>query len=274
MPVIEVNNTPVHYQELNRGAAETVVLVHGMMSNLSVFYFNIAPVLATRYHVVMYDLKGHGLSGKATTGYHLKAMAADLIALLDALHLQQVHLAGYSFGALIALQTAMLCPHRVQQLAVIEAPDPSDQHTLSNIASYSKSTLLELIAASSEAQGKPMSKRQLERNYSMYEFLLQQTSLKADMYGEKEFMLQQSLQHITHPTLLLYGTDSDCRRAGTHLQQHISQSELHWISGNHHIPVQQPELVATRLSQFLQQHHTAPIHFQPSQVQYQPQLRM
>src|SRR5882757_3928108 len=110
MPVIKVNNRDVHIQELNKGAAETVLLVHGMFSNLSVYYFNIAPILARHFHVVMYDLKSHGLSERTAEGYDLESMTDDLLNLLDSQGFDQVHLGGYSFGGLIALKMASRFP--------------------------------------------------------------------------------------------------------------------------------------------------------------------
>ncbi|MDF2478385.1 MAG: alpha/beta hydrolase, partial [Sphingobacterium sp.] len=92
MPIITVNNRKVHIQELNKGAEHTVVLIHGMFSNLSIYYFNIAPILAQHFHVVMYDLKSHGMSERVSEGYDLENMSSDLIALLDSLQLQNVHL--------------------------------------------------------------------------------------------------------------------------------------------------------------------------------------
>ncbi|RFM27231.1 alpha/beta fold hydrolase [Deminuibacter soli] len=265
MPVIKLtSNTTLHYQEMNRGAAETIVLIHGMMSNLSVFYFNIAPMLAQRYHVVLYDLKGHGLSSKCTWGYHLQGMAADLIQLLDALHLRQVHVAGYSYGALIALQTAVSYPERIQQLVAIEAPDPFEQQTLARIDAYSKSALLEQIAAAGKAQGKPMSKRQLERNYNLYHFLLKQTTLQQDMLAEKDFMQQPGIDRLLHNTLLLYGTDSPCASTGKQLLRKIPNAQLAWLAGDHHIPVQQPFQVGSSINSFLQPRENRIHHFQPS----------
>jgi esterase len=141
MPVINVETRAVHVQELNKGAAETVLLVHGMFSNLSVYYFNIAPILAKHFHVVMYDLKSHGMSEKIADGYDLNSMTDDLSALLDQLELSSVHLAGYSFGGLISLKMAARFPDKVKKLAVIEAPDPNDDKTRDIIDEYSREFL-------------------------------------------------------------------------------------------------------------------------------------
>jgi pimeloyl-ACP methyl ester carboxylesterase len=50
----------------------------------------------------MYDLKSHGMSERFLDGYDLENMSSDLMGLIDHLQLEKVHLAGYSFGGLIA----------------------------------------------------------------------------------------------------------------------------------------------------------------------------
>ena len=87
MPIIQINNRKTHILELNPEASETIVMVHGMFTNLSIFYFNIAPELAKKYHVVMYDLRSHGLSGKIDNGYDLETLSNDLMDLLRHLNL-------------------------------------------------------------------------------------------------------------------------------------------------------------------------------------------
>ncbi len=113
-------------------------MVHGMFSNLSVYYFNIAPALAGHFHVVLYDLKSHGMSERVAAGYGLDSMTDDLLALMDALQLDKVHLVGYSFGALISLKMAMRFPERIDKLVMIEGPDPADDKTRDIIDEYSR----------------------------------------------------------------------------------------------------------------------------------------
>lgn len=251
MPIITVNNRQVHIQELNRGAEQTVVLIHGMFSNLSIYYFNIAPVLAKHFHVVMYDLKSHGMSERFLDGYDLDNMSSDLIGLIDHLQLEKVHLVGYSFGGLIALKTALECPDRINQLVVMEAPDPQDEKARNIIDEYSKEFLEHYVANFTDTTKVQMGKRQMEKNHRMYEFLFNQTSIKADMIREKHFLGETEFSKLTAPTLLLYGTDSNCRPTGEWLQSQISQSELELIPGDHNIPIQEPQRIAETIAQFL-----------------------
>ncbi|AYZ13063.1 alpha/beta hydrolase [Chryseobacterium arthrosphaerae] len=251
MPIITVNNRQVHIQELNKGAEQTVVLIHGMFSNLSIYYFNIAPILAKHFHVVMYDLKSHGMSERFLDGYDLDNMSSDLIGLIDHLQLEKVHLAGYSFGGLIALKTALTYPERVNQLVVMEAPDPQDEKARNIIDEYSKEFLEHYVANFTDTTKVQMGKRQMEKNHRMYEFLFNQTSIKADMIKEKHFLAEADFNQLKASTLLLYGADSNCRPTGEWLQSQIGSSELELISGDHNIPIQEPQLIAETIAQFL-----------------------
>ena len=242
----------MHIQQLNTTATETVVLLHGMFSNLSVYYFQIAPILAQRYRVVMYDLKSHGLSEKAASGYSLQAMCDELLGLLDKLQLERVHIAGYSFGALITLQAVMQAPHRFQRVVAIEAPNPADDRTLQIIDNYDKDFLVSYIENFTDTTKSRMGKRQLEKNHRMYEYLFHETSIRQDMVHEHDYFSTAAFDQLVHPLLLLYGNSSDCLDAGKLLQERISGATLHTLKGNHNLPVQQPELTANIMSAFLQ----------------------
>lgn len=259
MPVITVNHKQVHIQELNKGAEQTVVLIHGMFSNLSIYYFNIAPVLAKKFHVVMYDLKSHGMSERFTDGYDLESMSSDLLALMDFLKLEKVHLAGYSFGGLIALKTALKAPDRVSRLVVMEAPDPQDEKARNIIDEYSKEFLEHYVANFTDTTKVQMGKRQMEKNHRMYEFLFEKTSIKADMIREKHFLSEANVSELEVPALLLYGSESNCRATGEWLQSQISRSELEFIPGDHNIPIQEPVQIAERIVHFLSQSLSKPL---------------
>jgi pimeloyl-ACP methyl ester carboxylesterase len=246
MPIIEVKGRKVHYQELNKGARQTVVLVHGMLGNLAVYYFRIAPLLAALFHVVLYDLKSHGLSEKVRDGYDLESMSDDLFGLMDVLGLRQVHLAGYSFGALIALKAAVRCPERIDGLVVIEGPDPSDEEPLRIMMEYSREAFDEWL----ETSGLAMGRRQLERHHQLYEFVFQRTTMQEDVQKEKEFFSGEEVVEIPHKTLLIYGKDSDCVTAGYLLARRMKDVRLLLVDGDHHVPVQSPDMVAGALLDF------------------------
>src|ERR1700709_2285355 len=91
MPDVVANGVRLHVQRLSspgmRDDAPVVVFLHGLvMDNLSSFYYTLAnPVAAAGADVVLYDLRGHGLSERPRTGYQVDDSVADLAALLNAL---------------------------------------------------------------------------------------------------------------------------------------------------------------------------------------------
>jgi esterase len=253
MPIISVNDKKVHIQELNKGAEQTVVMIHGMFSNLSIYYFNIAPILAKHFHVVMYDLKSHGMSERFLDGYDLENMSSDVLALMDVLDIEKAHLVGYSFGGLISLKTALKAPDRIEQLVVIEAPDPQDEKARGIIDQYSKEFLEHYVANFTDTTKVQMGKRQMEKNHRMYEFLFNQTTIKSDMIKEKHFLSEVDFSELKPSSLLMYGEDSNCRPTGEWLNEQIGNSELKLIPGDHNIPIQEPVLIAETITHFLYQ---------------------
>jgi pimeloyl-ACP methyl ester carboxylesterase len=125
MPEIEVNGLRVHYQLVGQPAdrAEgTIVMIHGLaIDNLSSLYYALAPGVADRMRVVLYDLRGHGRSERPATGYGVDQAVEDLWALLDTLDIRTpVYLLGNSYGGTIALEAAHRNPERVRGLVLVE----------------------------------------------------------------------------------------------------------------------------------------------------------
>jgi len=120
MSKILVRGIEVHYQ--TRGEGPDVVLIHGLSSSLASWYNGTMPSLCDAgFRVTVYDLRGHGLSGLTPTGYTSLQMAEDLQALLDAVGIDRVLLAGHSFGGAIAMHFAVLNPGRVRGLVLLDS---------------------------------------------------------------------------------------------------------------------------------------------------------
>lgn len=250
MKRINIRGVELNVTELNRGARETLIMVHGMFTNLSVFYLQIAPELARNYHVVLYDLRSHGLSEWTDEGYTLESMTEDAIAVMDTLEISRAHIVGYSFGGLIALNSILSYPERFDKLVIIEAPDPSDKemHKLmdeqglgyldNGIAKYSHST--NIIPGS----------RQKAKGQKLYEHLFLNPKIRAEMVSDCDFMKNKAIDSIGHETLLLYGGGSECLEAGKMLSQRISKATFKTCDGDHNIPIQQPRWISEKLEDF------------------------
>lgn len=83
------------------GAA--LLLLHGATSNCT-YWMSVLPQLSQRWHVYAFDLRGHGLSGRAADleGYNLRYHVTDTVALLREVVGEPAVLMGHSYGAVIA----------------------------------------------------------------------------------------------------------------------------------------------------------------------------
>ncbi|MEV1020114.1 SDR family oxidoreductase [Streptomyces sp. NPDC050264] len=88
--------------ELGDAARPTVVLVHGYPDSKEV-WSEVATRLADRFHVVLYDVRGHGRSTAPAPlrgGFTLEKLTDDFVAVIDAVSPDRpVHLVGHDWGS-------------------------------------------------------------------------------------------------------------------------------------------------------------------------------
>jgi pimeloyl-ACP methyl ester carboxylesterase len=103
------------------GAAEAprILLVHGITGN-ALAWAAVAQEVAGRAELIAVDLRGRAGSRDVVGPWGIDQDAADLVAVLDALELGQVVLAGHSLGAFIAAAAAAATPKRFSRLLVVD----------------------------------------------------------------------------------------------------------------------------------------------------------
>ncbi len=117
---VNARGVNIHYIDAP-GGEPTLLMLHGLSANAHCFSGLIAAGLSPRYRVVAPDLRGRGRTDKPVTGYTMSDHANDVLALMDALALERVVLAGHSFGGYLAIYLAAKYPDRVDRLIVIDA---------------------------------------------------------------------------------------------------------------------------------------------------------
>ena len=99
--------------------APVVTLSHSLAANLEMWEPQL-PALSDRYRVLRYDTRGHGGSEVPPGAYTLEMLAADLIGLLDALHIERTHFMGISMGGMIGQTLALEHPDRIESLVLAD----------------------------------------------------------------------------------------------------------------------------------------------------------
>lgn len=98
---------------------ETIVFHHGLGASSGIWR-SWAPMLADRYRMLAFDMRGHGSSSHPADGapLTLDILLDDLFAVVDAAGVQRFHLVGESIGGTLALLAALRAPERVLTLTV------------------------------------------------------------------------------------------------------------------------------------------------------------
>ncbi len=256
MYFIEHDGVRLHCSSM--GSGPPLVLCHGLVfGSMASWYFSIATKLAQRYRVILYDQRGHGKSTLAANGYDVATLAGDLAAVIahEIKGDEAVGLIGHSYGALVALQYCLerqATPQktqRVRSLVLIDAPLPAAHYVLPSIANVTSSAALTAQFPDALRAQLASGGRRAEQLQKRLEFLLLQSSLRADVAAAGD-VADAQLRDLALPVLCVYGRESDCTAAGVRLAQQLPQATLEWLDCGHYILQEAPSKLLNTLNNF------------------------
>jgi haloacetate dehalogenase len=119
---IKVDDNTIFTRRYGSGAP--LLMVHGFPRTSLMWRF-VAPQLASNHTVVCVDLRGYGRSGVPDSTqdhypYTKRAMANELVAVMDKLGFSKFDLVGHDRGGRVAYRLALDHPEKVQRLAVFD----------------------------------------------------------------------------------------------------------------------------------------------------------
>jgi pimeloyl-ACP methyl ester carboxylesterase len=103
--------------------APAIMLVHGWPQNWWAWR-NVIPALAENYRVIAPDLRGHGWTEAPRASYEKEQLASDLLAVLDALEIDQATWVGHDWGGWGGFLAALRAPERLNRMLAVCIPHP------------------------------------------------------------------------------------------------------------------------------------------------------
>ena len=244
------------------GSGPDLALLHGWGMHGGV-WDSVRDDLAQHFRVHVVDLPGYGASA-ACAPYSLEAVARQVVAALP----ERTHVAGWSLGAQVALQMALLAPARIEKLVLI-AVTPCFRaradwpHAMSDtaLAEFSRGIeqdyegtlkrFLSLQARSGEA-ARAVITRLRETLFARGRPTLE--TLRAGLKILSDSDLRGAVGTIMHPTLILHGSHDTLTpsAAGAWLAQALPGATLETIHGAAHAPfLSHPQITTKNMVQFL-----------------------
>ncbi|MSW96131.1 MAG: alpha/beta fold hydrolase [Actinobacteria bacterium] len=103
--------------------AEPLLLLHGWPQHWFMWR-RVLPQLAATRRCIVPDLRGLGWSDAPPNGYRKELLADDILALLDALGIEQTDLIGHDWGGWVGFLIALREPARLRRFLALNIPPP------------------------------------------------------------------------------------------------------------------------------------------------------
>jgi len=116
MPQIEIKGEKIHCVHTDTGSSKNLVLIHGSGGDSTCW--PLADLSKVGANIWSLDLPGHGESGGSARS-DVSEYAAVVTALIEALGLENVYVAGHSLGGGIALKIGIAAPSWLSGLILV-----------------------------------------------------------------------------------------------------------------------------------------------------------
>ena len=258
------------------GQGPSILLLHGLASSSHIWDL-VAPRLSPR--VVAYDQRGHGLSGKPSSGYGFDRLIADADAMIRTLGLGRPVVVGHSWGANVALQIAVDRPRLVSGDVLVDggflsmrdrmdwrtartmlAPPQLKGMSLQQFRAGMRGFTRGAVELTPEVESVFLSLMRVDRDGNIHPRLSGANHLRI-LRALWEQDAQGLLRRVQVPTLVLAvrsapgeadsaGFMEEKERAAEVVKAIDRAVRFEWIEGIHDIPLQRPDAVAERIERF------------------------
>jgi 3-oxoadipate enol-lactonase len=262
VPFATVRGQRIRYELHGPGRGRLVTFVNGLTQNANLWTSYGARLAQQGYRVLAYDMLGQGQSAKPVLGVPLTEQADITAALLDVVGAPRTHLAGISFGGVVALDFALRHADRLAGLAVMSSfAELSPQLELLGNVMYQGLTDVGLPYLQMMLYPMNMSSQWLAANRAAIPAMMRSGYIGNDQYALQNLMesvvhfepLTPRLKDIRGPVLLMNGehdflTPRECHEV---MRRGLPNCRLLLIQNAYHaFTLEHPEVTLRQLREF------------------------
>jgi 3-oxoadipate enol-lactonase len=259
----EANGIRINYEFSGKGGAPMVMLSHSLACSMLMWNPQLQ-ALETHFQVLRFDTRGHGGTDAPIGPYTLELLAADAVALLDALEIQTVHFVGLSMGGMIGQCLALDYGERMRSIALCDTaasmPDEAQPIWQQRIDAVRQNGMQAQVQETLERWFTPNYLRQNPPEVEMIRRQILGTSV-AGYVGCSEAIRRlnnlERLSGIKLPTLIIVGEDDPGTPVSASEAMHarIANSQLVVLPSARHLSnIEQAERFTATLLEFLLKH--------------------
>ncbi|HEX9696629.1 MAG TPA: alpha/beta hydrolase [Actinomycetota bacterium] len=289
--IVSFDGTHIAYTMLGSGDGPVIALCAGYVCPDN-FWTYLAPELAKRARVLIWNYRGAGVSGMprepgfwargvSVEDFAVRNYAKDLKAILDHEGIDKIALVGHSMGAQVCLESYRLMPERVVALVSISGPFSSPVRTFYNLAMFPKIFAVARVGinafprpahgvwralfktglphAVARATGAIGSKCKADDMAAYYEHMAELDPIVMMKMAEAmhRHSAEDLLRHIQVPALVITGDRDNFTPPwiGRIMASRIPVAEQVVIEGGSHAAIiEEPQIVNDAVTDFLKRH--------------------
>jgi len=239
--VVPLRGIHLYYETYGKGPV--LVLLHGGAGSGAQFARQI-PFFAPHYRLVVPDACAQGRTSDRPGPLTYHAMAEDVKALLDVLHVRHCDVVGWSDGGIVGLDLAMRHPALVQHLVTFGANYEPDGLSAEDVAWNQTAKPADLGAAVREAY------QRVAPDPAHFDIAMGKV---LDLWRDEPHYTREDLARIRARTLIVAGEHDLVRPEHTEsLAEAIPNAQLWIVPGqNHGVMIDDADEVNPRVLEFL-----------------------
>lgn len=259
MQFARINDVTIHYQVIGGPADKPVIVFANSLGTDFRIWRDVIVRLAGDFGIVLYDMRGHGLSDVGQVPYAMEDHASDLAGLLDLLSVKSAIICGLSVGGLVAQALYQRRPDLVAALILCDTATKigTADSWNSRIAAVEANGIASILDAVMERWFTPAFRRPENMAYAGYCNMLVRQPLEgyaATCGAIRDADYTEAAAKIAVPTLCVVGDQDGSTPPDLVLAtaKRIPDARYEVIPDCAHIPcVEQPEALTAVIRAFI-----------------------
>lgn len=260
MPKIKINDAEIYYELHGKG--EPLILISGYAAD-HLFWSAILNVLQLKYQVLIFDNRASGQT-RDSSELDLNTMARDVIELAKQLKLDKPHILGHSMGGMIAQIIASEFSDEIGKVILMNTGSYVNARVVLALQSHfnlrKNDVSLDLVIDvalpwffGEDFLANAMNVKLLKDAFGNNSYLQSINDQGRQLKALKKFDARENLKNIKNSVLII-ASEKDIISLvedAKYMHDNISRSKLHFISGGHSSPIEEPQKVTTAVLEFL-----------------------
>ncbi|MFX0035713.1 MAG: alpha/beta fold hydrolase [Candidatus Hermodarchaeota archaeon] len=196
----------IYYEISGNTNGPKMVLIHGLFLNSDCWKFQL-PDFEPEFHILRFDLRGHGRTTKPKKRFTIRNYVDDMLALLKHLNWEKdLYLVGHSLGGMIALVYGLENPSHVKKMVVADSFCFISQEAITDVLGRINSSKLEKFALGISIRGLTPYNEEIAQYVAnlVTDHMTKKDCLQATA-ASAGFNICENLRNLNKPILVLVG---------------------------------------------------------------------